>query len=176
MAAPEGLSKGCVGAPLAPGAALPLRGEESLMRPKAHGTSAAPAQAALRWGVSTALADRICSFNRHYAEPKGSWLGSGFLAAQSGAAETSFFDSVTGKLLFIAPRGRSFAEWEAESRAHGWPSFRDAEVVWDSVRVLGDGEAVALDGTHLGHNLPDHRGNRVSDGQAARARNAALPI
>ena len=47
-----------------------------------------------------------------------------------------------------------------ESKAHGWPSFRDAEVNWDYVRVLPDGETVSVDGTHLGHNLPDRKGNR----------------
>lgn len=40
------------------------------------------------------------------------------------------------------------------------PSFRDAEVVWENVRVLPDGETVSVDGTHLGHNLPDSSGNR----------------
>jgi hypothetical protein len=39
-------------------------------------------------------------------------------------------------------------------------SFRDAEVVWDNMRVLPNGEAVSVDGTHLGHNLPDRSGNR----------------
>ena len=48
----------------------------------------------------------------------------------------------------------------AESKAHGWPSFRDAEVYWDNVRVLANGETVSIDGTHLGHNLPDDDGNR----------------
>ena len=42
----------------------------------------------------------------------------------------------------------------------GWPSFRDKEVVWDNVRVLNDGETVSVDGTHLGHNIPDSSGNR----------------
>lgn len=36
-------------------------------------------------------------------------------------------------------------------------SFRDDEVNWDYVRVLPDGECVSVDGTHLGHNLPDGR-------------------
>jgi peptide methionine sulfoxide reductase MsrB len=40
------------------------------------------------------------------------------------------------------------------------PSFRDEEVVWDNVRVLPDGETVSVDGTHLGHDLPDGKGNR----------------
>ena len=43
---------------------------------------------------------------------------------------------------------------------HGWPSFRDQEVVWENVRALNDGETVSLTGTHLGHNLPDSSGNR----------------
>jgi hypothetical protein len=42
--------------------------------------------------------------------------------------ETTFYDSVTGKPLFVAPRGRTFEEFEIESKKHGWPSFRDDEV------------------------------------------------
>ena len=42
-----------------------------------------------------------------------------------------------------------------ESEHHGWPSFRDEETVTENVRVLADGETVSVDGTHLGHNLPD---------------------
>mgnify|MGYP002056836866 CR=1 FL=1 len=42
-----------------------------------------------------------------------------------------------------------------ESQSHGWPSFRDAEVVWENIKVLDGGETVSVDGTHLGHNLPD---------------------
>jgi len=67
---------------------------------------------------------------------------------------------VTGKPLFVAPRGRSWEEFVAESKDHGWPSFRDSEVVVENVRVLDDGEAVSVDGTHLGHNIPDRTGNR----------------
>ena len=159
-AAPEGLSAGCKGAPLAPGAKLPLAGDESIMRAKAHGTSNAPVRAALRWGVDAKLADRICSFNRHYAEHSGYFETVEYLSTVDRSRETTYHDSVTGKALFVAPRGRSFADFLHESRAHGWPSFRDAEVVWDNVRVLPDGEAVSLDGTHLGHNLPDRKGNR----------------
>ena len=76
----------------------------------------------------------------------------------------TFHDSVSGRPLFTAPRGpgRDFAAFEAESKAHGWPSFRDAEVNWDFVRCLPDGECVSVDGTHLGHNLPDRSGNRCA--------------
>lgn len=51
-------------------------------------------------------------------------------------------------------------EFLKESKAHGWPSFRDPEVNWDYVRCLPNGESVSVDGTHLGHNLPDRKGNR----------------
>jgi peptide methionine sulfoxide reductase MsrB len=157
---PAGLSDGCVGAPLMPGQKLPIPGDERLMAPKAHGTCERPVQSTLKWGCDASLADRICCYNRHYAEHAGYFLKTTFLADVQSAGETTFYDSVSGRPLFVAPRGRSFAEFEAESRSHGWPSFRDAEVVWDDVRVLPDGECVSVVGTHLGHNLPDRKGNR----------------
>ena len=76
------------------------------------------------------------------------------------ADEITFYDSVTGKPLFIAPRGRSMEDFIKESKSHGWPSFRDQEVVWENMRCLPNGESVSVDGTHLGHNLPDRNGNR----------------
>ena len=188
---------------------------EELMRPKAHGTCDAGVGSSLRWGADPALADRICCFNRHYAEASGSWLRTKFLrevrvcargASRSGAimapncfcprccllariqvdkaGETVFYDSVTRLPLFTAPRGRrcevlfcampgrhdfassgccqpralrvgrapsvfsithgcllmlrtrSFAAFEAESRDHGWPSFRDPEVQWRACACL----------------------------------------
>ena len=75
--------------------------------------------------------------------------------------KTVYYDSVTGLPLFVAPVGRSMNQFLAESDVHGWPSFRDEEVVWENMRVLRTtGEAVSKDGTHLGHNLPDKNGNR----------------
>ena len=71
-----------------------------------------------------------------------------------------FFDSVTGRQLFHAPVCRTLKEFIDESKKHGWPSFRDQEVNWNIVRSLEDGEIVSVDGTHLGHNLPDSNGNR----------------
>jgi len=62
----------------------------------------------------------------------------------------TFYDSVSGAPLFVAPIGRSAEEFIAESEVHGWPSFRDAEVVWQNVRILkNSGEAVSITGTHL---------------------------
>ena len=103
---------------------------------------------------------KITAFNRHYAEHSGYFLTTDWLKEVKGKGEVTYYDPVDGKPLFVAPRGRSFDEFLAESRAHGWPSFRDNGVVWDNVRCLPNGEAVSLAGTHLGHNLPDHSGNR----------------
>ena len=138
-------------------------GDEDIMAQKAHGTSATPVQQKLRWNCKVELADRICNFNRHYAEPGGSWERSTtFLQEEEqSTGDITFYDSNTGKPLFVAPIGRSMEEFLSESNAHGWPSFRDKEVVWENMRVLkATGEAVSADGTHLGHNLPDKLGNR----------------
>mmetsp|Transcript_21693 Transcript_21693/g.45636 ORF Transcript_21693/g.45636 Transcript_21693/m.45636 type:complete len:182 (+) Transcript_21693:96-641(+) len=141
-----------------------VMGSESIMKKKAHGTSAVPVQENLRWQCDREVADRICNFNRHYAEHSGYFkTRAEFLNEADDTPEgaaMSFFDSNTGKLLFTAPRNRSMKEFLEESRAHGWPSFRDAEVNWEYVRVLPNGETVSVDGTHLGHNLPDRKGSR----------------
>jgi len=141
-------------------AQYPVVGEESIMSQKKFGTSDAPVQKNLRWNCDWERANTICSHNRHYAEESGYFVKTSFLNECSGEKEIKFYDSVTGKLLYVAPRGRTWKEFVAESRAHGWPSFRDAEVVWENVRCLKNGEAVSLGGTHLGHNLPDSKGNR----------------
>lgn len=62
-----------------------------------------------------------------------------------------YFDPISGKVLFRAPIGRTMSEFIAESKNHGWPSFRDGEVEWANVRVLPNGETISVDGTHLGH-------------------------
>lgn len=139
-------------------------GDESIMSQKANGTSATPVQENLRWNCDKINADKICNFNRHYAESSGYWTSTKFLEEgkkeYDEKGEINFYDSNTGKLLFVAPKGRSFDDFVKESRAHGWPSFRDEEVVWDDVRCLPNGETVSLAGTHLGHNLPDSSGSR----------------
>lgn len=150
--------------PFAMATGFPVKGDESIMKKKSHGTSDSAVQKTLRWGVDVQLADRICNYNRHYAEASGSWRGSELYKLVTGPSPPtvpiSFYDSVTGKELFRAPVGRTLNEFIAESNVHGWPSFRDSEVVWDNVRCLRDGETVSLSGTHLGHNLPDFSGNR----------------
>lgn len=140
----------------------PVAGAESIMSAKAHGTTEHPVQATLRWNCNRGTSDRICCHNRHYAEHSGYFETTPFVRymKERGGAPTVFYDSVTGLPLFVAPVGRSVEEFLKESRAHGWPSFRDAEVCWANVRTLSNGESVSAAGTHLGHNLPDRKGNR----------------
>jgi hypothetical protein len=104
-------------------------GDESIMSPKEHGTSAKPVQEDLLYGVSNKLADKICNYNRHAAERGGYFLSTSFedVVLQSKGPVT-FYDSVTGSPLFVAPIGRSAEEFIVESEVHGWPSFRDQEV------------------------------------------------
>ena len=74
---------------------------------------------------------------------------------------TTFYDSVCGVAVFRAPVGRSFAAWKAESVAHGWPSFRSAEVLQANVKANNaTGEVLSACGTHLGSYLPDDGGPR----------------
>lgn len=139
---------------------LPIVGSETIMAKKTHGTSDSPVQSNLRYNVDNNLADKITNYNRRFAEFSGYFRTTSWLQDVNKNEVTTYYDSVTGKPLFEAPIGRSFDEFVAESNVHGWPSFRDQEVVWDNVRALSDGEMVSLSGTHLGHNLPDKAGNR----------------
>ena len=139
------------------------------MRPKQHGSTAAPVQATLRWDVDREVADNICSFNREGAEPSLSFTNYQAFTKQLGwqrgvdmaAVEpTVYYDSVSGAPLFVAPRGRTVDDFLGESLRHGWPSFRQEEVVWEHVRVLDGSEVVSATGTHLGHLMPDEKGAR----------------
>jgi hypothetical protein len=146
----------------------PKIGPATIMAGKGHGTYSKPVQENLRFGCDFKTADRICNYNRHFAEHSGYFIGGArktqFLnAVQEAKAQTkpiTFYDSNTGRPLFTAPVNRTWDEWLNESKAHGWPSFRDQEVNWDNVRTLRNGETVSIHGTHLGHNLPDGKGNR----------------
>ena len=62
---------------------FPVIGSNDLMKPKAHGTSEFPVQDKLRWNCDVKLADRICNYNRNWAEYAGYWN-----------SETSFLISV----------------------------------------------------------------------------------
>ena len=73
---------------------------------------------------------------------------------------TTFYDSVCGIPLFVAPKGRTLAEFEADTTEHGWPSFREEELVQGNSRVDSDGLVTSKCGTHLGSYLPDEKGPR----------------
>jgi len=143
---------------------LPVMAAEEAMSQKKHGTSEKSVMSDLRWKCDFETADRICNFNRHYAEYAGYWTSSDFLNyvknREDPEAPIDFYDSVTGTQLFTAPVGRTMAQFIKESQSHGWPSFRDEETNWDYVRCLDNGECISTTGTHLGHNLPDKSGNR----------------
>lgn len=47
---------------------FPIYIDESVMSQKAHGTCEKPVMSKLRWNCDRDTADRICCFNRHYAE------------------------------------------------------------------------------------------------------------
>ena len=50
-----------------------VMGDESIMNEKNHGTSETPVQTNLRWNCDPVIADKICNFNRLFAERRGSF-------------------------------------------------------------------------------------------------------
>ena len=91
---------------------FPLRGDESIMSQKAHGTSDQPVQKSLKFNVDRDTADRITNYNRNWAEFAGYAFQKGKVSwvdemVANGDKEYTFYDSVTGKPLFVAPRGRT---------------------------------------------------------------------
>jgi len=58
---------------------FPIYVQDDVMAPKAHGTTPKPVMKNLRWNVNYETADRISSFNRHYAEQSGYWETTDFL-------------------------------------------------------------------------------------------------
>jgi len=108
-----------------------------------------------------------CTVPQPYAEHSG-FLQTvhffGKLEAKHGSSpnEVVFYDSQCGIPIYVAPRGRTYQEWKKESLNHGWPSFRETEVVKENVHVEDgyNGELVSKCNTHLGHNLPDGKGRR----------------
>ena len=131
------------------------------------------------------LAPGLRGANRTGRPFTGDWAGDllyatlgkfGFTRGTYDSRQQSSADyrSSCGVPVFRAPVNRTVAAWKQESVAHGWPSFRDAEVVWDNVRCLANGECVSLVGTHLGHNLPDSNGNRYCINLVSVSGNPAL--
>ena len=97
--------------------------DESVMSKKSHGTTEGSVEASsLRWGVDERLADKICSFNRHFAEPGGSFEKNDAFLKQVSAlkpGETiTFYDTVSQRPLFVAPVGRTPEQFLQEVRRH----------------------------------------------------------
>lgn len=130
-----------------------------LVRTRNHGSCTTSPPTVLRWAVDSMLASQIGCFNRKGAEPSGYWQKTLLLheAQAQRSSPITFYDTITSRPLFRAPINRTMAEFLKESTAHGWPSFREQELIASGVRALRDsgGEVVSVDGTHLGHNLPD---------------------
>ena len=68
------------------------------------------------WGHHKLILFSVCCFNRHYAEESGYFAKTNFLNEETGEKEITFYDSVSGKPLYIAPRGRTWKEFLIESK------------------------------------------------------------
>lgn len=98
----------------------PVFGKDDLMTQKSHGTSDASVQSDLQYGVSNKLADQISNYNRRFAEQAGYFGYTSFEEeVRNSKGPVTFYDSVTGKPLFVAPIGRSADQFIAESEIHG---------------------------------------------------------
>ena len=141
-----------------------MLGSNNIMDQKNHGTCLCEIENSLRFGSSSEIANQICCFNRRYAENENYWSDTDFIKELTNDIWSNkpsvFYDSVTNKPLFKAPMDRTWPSFLHETNNHGWPSFRIQEVIQENVKVLEDGEVVSVDGTHLGHNIPDSLGDR----------------
>lgn len=97
----------------------PLLGDESIMAEKGHGTCSKPVQSDLKFGVDFSTADRLCCFNRKLAEQSGyafNEMRTWEAEAIKEGGEMTYYDSVTGKPLFVAPKGRTLEQFLEESK------------------------------------------------------------
>jgi hypothetical protein len=70
----------------------PVHGSREIMKKKKHGTSEKPVMKNLRFGCDYKLADKICNFNRHFAENAGYFKKTSWLSEVDGHAETTYYD------------------------------------------------------------------------------------
>jgi len=70
----------------------PVYGSREIMKKKKHGTSEKPVMKNLRFGCDYKLADKICNFNRHFAENAGYFKKTSWLSEVDGHAETTYYD------------------------------------------------------------------------------------
>lgn len=111
------------------------------------------------WSDDRTCAEVICCDNPvGYAEPQFLFEGLGLFDALDSSGTTTFYDSVCGKPLFTVPPER-FQQFKEETQEHGWPSFRDEEMVQENLELKGQ-VLYSKCGNRLGDNLPDGDGNR----------------
>jgi len=138
-----------------------------------------PIQSDLKYGISgrtkatiripvndtESLADAICCDKRTLviAEPQFLFQAPDIdmYTKMESKGVTVFYDSVCGLPLFQTPVNRSFADFQADTNEHGWPSFREAEIFAENIITDKVSTYVTSKcGTHLGSYLPDANGPR----------------
>lgn len=125
-------------------------------------------QGRLRWGADRQAASEVGCLQSELHEDKGAWLSTGLpkAAARVGARNgtITFYDTAGAIPLFVAPRGRTMAEFLHEAQELGWLSFRDAELVTANLRSLRAtrGQVVSVLGTRLGVNRPGENACRYA--------------
>jgi len=124
-----------------------------------------PAGVPVAVNATESLAAAVCCDSRMlpYAEPQFLYEAPDILLIsklnQSGV--TTWYDSSCGIPLFKSPVNRTFEDFQADTKEHGWPSFRAAEVVTENVVTdMETGYVTSKCGTHLGSYLPDAEGAR----------------
>jgi peptide methionine sulfoxide reductase MsrB len=151
----------------------------SSLPPADQNTCKGPVQKKLRYGISgrseatvpipvdanETLADAVCCDKRMsgFAEPQFLFQAPdiNLFAKMDASGVTTFYDSVCGVPVFKTPVNRTFADFEADTNEHGWPSFRDGEVFHENVKTDKTTTYVtSVCGTHLGSYLPDAQGSR----------------
>jgi len=80
---------------------LPIMGDEKIMSQKKHGTSETPVMDTLKYGVDRNLADRICNYNRHYAENFGYFQKTKWLEQVSQTEATGNGDGGCGASVLL---------------------------------------------------------------------------
>eukprot|EP01063_Lacrimia_lanifica_P031486 TRINITY_DN51_c1_g1_i1.p1 TRINITY_DN51_c1_g1~~TRINITY_DN51_c1_g1_i1.p1 ORF type:complete len:669 (+),score=242.37 TRINITY_DN51_c1_g1_i1:46-2052(+) len=161
------------------GGSLSLIQDSTTRPPKEFDVCSAKVQEGLRYNMSSfdtpagvpvsvdpteSLATAICCDSRTkvFAEPQFLYEAPNvqLFARMNQTGLTTFYDSVCGLPLFTVPKGRSLADFEADTTEHGWPSFRQEELVAANVVTDKDGFVYSKCGTHLGSYLPDDKGPR----------------
>jgi peptide methionine sulfoxide reductase MsrB len=160
-----------------------LNEKQSTLPPKEFNTCNGPLQSNLRYNISSlgneyitapvavnkdeTLAEAIACDSRvnNYAEPRflfqSPYVNLYKRMNQNGT--TNFYDAQCGALLFTAPVGRTFQDFQDDTNEHGWPSFRPKEIHLKNFNQTSweNGDHVYTNcGTHLGTFLPDEKGDR----------------